>query len=181
MSNFLFCADPRYNHIMHSKISTSQKDKIALLLLKKLEGKRSLTDRIADLLTSYFGTVLFLLANFFFFAFWILANLDMLPRIAQFDRFPFGLLTMIVSLEAIFLSTIVLISQNRESNLAKLRMELDLIVTLEAEEEINRILKMLDEIHDHLGLNPRDDAELTEMKKNIDINHLRELLMRKHG
>jgi hypothetical protein len=39
---------------------------------------------------------------------------------------------------------------------------------------------MLDEIHDHLGLNPRDDAELTEMKKNIDVNHLRELLMQKH-
>ncbi|OGF62693.1 hypothetical protein A2662_03880 [Candidatus Giovannonibacteria bacterium RIFCSPHIGHO2_01_FULL_45_33] len=165
---------------MHSKINAFQKEKLALVLLEKLESEKSLTDKLADLLTSYFGTILFLAGNFLFFAFWILANTGAVPGLAPFDRFPFGLLTMIVSLEAIFLSTVVLISQNRESTLARLRMELDLIVSIETEEEITRILKMLDEIHDHLGLNPRDDAELTEMKKNIDINKLRELLMKKH-
>ncbi|MDO8523255.1 MAG: DUF1003 domain-containing protein [bacterium] len=165
---------------MHSKIEVFQKEKLSFILLKKLEGKKSLTDKLADLLTSYFGTVLFLIGNFLFFAFWILVNIGMVSGIVPFDQFPFGLLTMIVSLEAIFLSTVVLISQNRESTLARLRMELDLIVSIETEEEITRILKMLDEIHDHLGLNPRDDAELIEMKKNIDINKLRELLMKKH-
>ncbi|MDO8504424.1 MAG: DUF1003 domain-containing protein [Candidatus Liptonbacteria bacterium] len=165
---------------MASKTSESQREKLALLLMKRLEGKRGLTNKIADLLTSSFGTVTFLLGNFLFFAFWILTNVGMVPFFREFDPFPFGLLTMIVSLEAIFLSTIVLISQNREGALTRLRMELDLIVTVDAEEEITRILSMLDEIHDHLGLNPRDDAELTEMKGKIDINHLRELLMNRH-
>ena len=85
---------------------------------------------------------------------------------------------MVVSLEAIFLSVIVLISQNRTSKIADLRQELDFIVTLQAEEEITRILTMLDEVHDHLGLNPKDDKELTEMKRKIDINRLREILRR---
>ncbi|MDP2668576.1 MAG: DUF1003 domain-containing protein [bacterium] len=165
---------------MHPKVGVFQKEKLALVLLEKLESEKSLTDKLADLLTSYFGTILFLAGNFLFFAFWILTNTGAVPGIVPFDRFPFGLLTMIVSLEAIFLSIVVLISQNRESTLARLRMELDLIVSIETEEEITRILKILDEIHDHLGLNPRDDAELTEMKKNIDINKLRDLLMKKH-
>ncbi len=152
--------------------------KLALRLEERLELEKRWSDRVAGFLTSSFGTVSFLLCNVTIFFIWILINIGLIKGITPFDPFPFGLLTMVVSLEAIFLSVIVLISQNRTSKIADLRQELDFIVTLQAEEEITRILTMLDEVHDHLGLNPKDDKELTEMKRKIDINRLREILRR---
>ncbi len=151
---------------------------MVMRLEEKINRNRSWSEKLADALTSSFGTVEFLLVNTVFFILWLLVNLGFLPGVAPFDRFPFGLLTMIVSLEAIFLSVIVLISQNRSSKVASLRQELDFIVNIQAEEEITRILNMLDEIHDHLGLDPHDDKELARMKHKTDINRLRETLMR---
>lgn len=152
--------------------------KLAIRLEERLELEKRWSDRIAGFLTSFFGTVSFLLINVAIFVVWILINMGLIKAITPFDPFPFGLLTMIVSLEAIVLSVIVLISQNQTSKAADLRQELDFIVTLQAEEEITRILTMLDEVHDHLGLNPQDDEELTDMKRKIDLNHLREILRR---
>jgi len=81
-----------------------------------------------------------------------------------FDPYPYQLLTMVVSLEAIFLSTFVLISQNRLSEEADKRSELDLHIGLLTEHELTRVLKMLDEIQDKLGI-PNDDDELQELEK----------------
>lgn len=165
---------------MDPKLASTDKERLAIRLMQKLDGDKKLTDKIADKLTTSFGKVTFLAGNFLFFFLWIYANTHGIAGLPVFDPYPFGLLTMLVSLEAIFLSTVVLISQNRESTLARMRMELDLIITIEAEEETTRILKMLDEIHDHLGLDPHDDAELTEMKEEVDISRLRTLLLSKH-
>ena len=134
-------------------------------------------DKIADLLTHSFGTVNFLILNSLFFFAWILINTGNTP-FAIFDPYPFGLLTMIVSLEAIFLSVIVLITQNRASTIADLRGEVDFEINLESESEITRILNMLDEIHDHLGLQAKDDAELKNMKKKINIENIRDNILK---
>ena len=108
---------------------------------------------------------------------WILINSGFIPNFQVFDPYPYGLLTTAVSLEAIFLSIIVLISQNRASEIDELREELDLQINIKAESEITRILNMLDEIHDHLGLPPVDDAELKLMKKKTNINDIRNELL----
>ncbi len=137
-------------------------------------------DRAADYVTQAFGTVSFLIANAIFFAVWIIWNSNIFPGLHVFDPFPFGFLTMIVSLEAIFLSIIVLISQNRAGEVSDLRQKLDFEVNIRAEEEITRIIKMLDEIHDHLGLDPHDDEELKNMKQSIDIQKLGEEILKKN-
>lgn len=138
----------------------------------QMDQKRSLTDRWADHITAAFGSTWFFVANFLCFSLWILINLEILPIVAPFDPYPFGFLTMMVSLEAIFLSIFVLISQNRASKVADLREEIDLQVNVKAEHEITRILCMVDEIHDHLGLEPKDDAELKKMKKRTNLSAL---------
>src|SRR4051812_26070860 len=76
----------------------------------KADAKRTLSDKFADKLTSKFGTVLFLCLNALWFFIWIVINTNLIPGVKAFDPFPFGLLTMVVSLEAIFLAIIVLIS-----------------------------------------------------------------------
>lgn len=141
-------------------------------LKAKMDRNRSLTNRMADFFTRAFGSTWFLFLNFIWFALWILINTGLLPILPEFDPFPFGLLTMMVSLEAIFLSIFVLISQNRASRVAELREEVDLQINVKAEHEITRILCMVDEIHDHLGLNPEDDAELRKMKKRTNMDAL---------
>jgi uncharacterized membrane protein len=137
----------------------------------RINVNRSFMDKVADYLTASFGTLSFLLINALFFVAWIVVNLGW-TSVPAFDAFPFGLLTMAVSLEAIFLAIIVLISQNRQSRVADIRQQVDLEINVRAEEETTRILNMLDEIHDHLGLAPQDDQELVEMKKNLDVRKL---------
>jgi uncharacterized membrane protein len=82
-------------------------------------------DRIADSLTAFSGSVSFVYVHIGWFVLWLLINLGVFGAALEFDPFPFGLLTLIVSLEAIFLSTFVLISQNRQTARADVRSELD--------------------------------------------------------
>lgn len=137
-----------------------------------LKQNQSWADNVADFLTLSFGTTAFLSLNALFFLGWILINAGVVPGVRIFDPFPYGLLTMAVSLEAIFLSIIVLISQNRASRIADLREELDLKINIQAENEITKVLNILDEIHDHLGLAPEDDEELIAMKQKTNIADL---------
>ncbi len=89
---------------------------------------RALTDaqdRVADGITAFAGSMKFVYIHTVWFGVWILLNVGLVGAALTFDRFPFGLLTMIVSLEAIFLSTFVMISQNRQAERADVRSELD--------------------------------------------------------
>ena len=138
----------------------------------RMKIRDSAGGKFADAMTRWFGTVWFLVVNAIVFLVWILVNTGIWPIIPVFDEFPFILLTMFVSLEAIFLTVIVLISQNRAGRIADMREDLDFEINVRSEEEITRIINMLDEIHDHLGLDSRDDEELTSMKKKTDITKL---------
>lgn len=108
-----------------------------------MDAKRSSSAKFADWMTSRFGTVWFLLFNGAVFGAWLLINSGQLPVVPVFDEPPFVLLTTIVSLEAIFLAIIVLISENRAARVADIREEIDLQVNLIAEEEITKILELL--------------------------------------
>ncbi|HXI89776.1 MAG TPA: DUF1003 domain-containing protein [Blastocatellia bacterium] len=132
----------------------------------KEERKKSLQDRIADVLTIFSGSMAFVYVHTVWFGLWIAFNLGWFRR-APFDPFPFSLLTLIVSLEAIFLSTFVLISQNRAGSIADKRADLDLQINLLAEHEITHLLKMVDAIAVHLGIDAKTGKEIEDLKKDI--------------
>lgn len=134
--------------------------------------KRPFIVKIADSLTSFFGSLTFLGFNAFIFTIWLLINTGTIPIIPIFDPFPFILLTMIVSLEAIFLTVIVLLSQNRQGLVNSLREELDLQVNLLSERELTKTLSLLSDIHRHLGIKRDADPELESMLKDIDTSYI---------
>ncbi len=127
---------------------------------------RTRQERIADGITGFSGRLSFLYLHAVWFAVWIAVNLGFFG-LKPFDPFPFGLLTMIVSLEAIFLATFVLISQNRSSAEADHRADLDLQINLLSEHEITRVIRMLDAIQDRLGIENDSDAELVQLERNV--------------
>lgn len=143
---------------------------------KSFEAKslhsRSLLTQIADDLTNICGSVSFLVFHIFFFYSWITANLGWyIPYIPVFDPYPFGFLTMVVSLEAIFLAIFILVSQNRSSYVSTIREEVHLRVNLIAEEEITKILHVLAEMRAKMGIRDRDPV-LQEMLERTDTNYI---------
>jgi uncharacterized membrane protein len=109
---------------------------------------RSHQERTADRITGYSGSMGFVYLHIIWFSVWIILNIGLinLRPLTEFDPFPFGLLTMIVSLEAIFLSTFVLITQNRQAKTSERRSELDLQINLLAEQKTAKILELLDHL-----------------------------------
>jgi uncharacterized membrane protein len=123
--------------------------------------KRS-QDRLADKLTQFSGNMWFVYLHAVWFAWWVADNQRWIPGIT-FDPFPFGLLTLIVSLEAIFLSTFVLISQNRAAAIADMRADIDLQIDLLAEYEITQLLRLVAAIGQKLDVVGCDTPELSEL------------------
>lgn len=139
----------------------------------KAMKKRPLAVRIADRLTSSFGSMSFLLGNVAFFATWIAINQGYFrPAIEPFDPFPYILLTMVVSLEAIMLTVIVLMSQNRQGYISSVRDELILQTNLIAERELTKVLQMISDLVKHGGLKQPPDPELEAMLKTTDISYI---------
>lgn len=152
---------PRLTHAIERYVRT------IIHMRMKAASARSAEDRAADSITSFSGRMLFVYLNFAFFAAWFLLN-SRLFGLRPFDPFPYGLLTMIVSLEAIFLSTFVLISQNRMSQEDEHRADLDLHIDLLTEYELTRVIQMLDAVHQKLGIQQGHDEDLTELEMETD-------------
>jgi uncharacterized membrane protein len=124
---------------------------------------RTLQAHLADAITSFSGRMLFIYLHIVWFGGWIVANAGWW-QLPPFDPFPYGLLTMIVSLEAIFLSTFVLISQNRLSDEAERRADLHLHIGLLTEHEVTRVLQMLDAMQQHMGIVNDTASELAQLE-----------------
>jgi len=152
--------DPHLADIIEQNIRT------IVDLRKSADHHRTREERLADAVTDFSGRMYFVYFHIIWFGIWILINLGYFG-IKPFDPFPFGLLTMIVSLEAIFLATFVLISQNRISAEADRRADLDLQIGLLAEHELTRALKMLDAIQDKMGIENDADTELLDLEKEV--------------
>lgn len=135
---------------------------IVSLRLKQSQ-QRGLQDRLADTVTAFAGSMPFVYIHLAWFIAWVAVNTGRLGLTA-FDPFPYGLLTMAVSLEAIFLSALVMITQNRQSDEAERRADLHLQVGLLAEHELTRVIKMLDAIQKRLGVEPGEDNELEDLE-----------------
>ena len=109
------------------------------------ESKVTTLERITDAIAEFSGSLSFLVLHALWFGFWIAVN--SIPGLPAFDPFPFGLLTMCVSLEAIFLSVIVLLSQNRQSSKDRIRADVDYEVNLKSELEISHLHEKVDHLH----------------------------------
>lgn len=142
---------------------------------KSLRHRTSLV-KFADNLTSWTGTPTFLLLNTYGFIVWIIINVKLIPGVIPFDPFPFGLLTMIVSLEAIFLSIFVLISQNRSAYINTIRDEVHLQINMQSEREITKILQVLSDVREKMGIH-KADPELTQMLEKTDADYIEQRIV----
>jgi len=135
--------------------------------------ERGVFDRMSDAIAHFSGSITFLILHAIWFVVWLLLNTG---GRGAFDPYPFSLLTLTVSLEAIFLSTFVLISQNRAARLAERREHLDLQINLLAESEMTKVLILLRAITRHLHVPGADDAETRELAQRTDVKAVIEAL-----
>ena len=134
---------------MLRKVDRLLQTRVSRNVNEEIEEKLSVLQRVSDWVAWFSGSMMFLIIHGLWFLFWIAVNT--IPAAAnQFDPFPFGLLTMIVSLEAIFLSTIVLISQNRQVEKDKIRSDIEYDVNIKAELEVQHLHEKVDHIHEQM-------------------------------
>jgi len=137
---------------------------------------RSAGERFGDIVVSQSGRFWFIALHAAWFGSWILFNSHLIPKFRTFDAFPFPLLTTVVSLESIFLSLFILMSQNRSSRQADQRAHLDLQINLLAEHESTKMLELLQSLCEREGLDVARDAEVKElMSRTKPTDILREL------
>ncbi|HUQ81111.1 MAG TPA: DUF1003 domain-containing protein [Gemmatimonadaceae bacterium] len=139
-------------------------------------AQRSLIEVIAARLTRIAASTPFLVLHVLWFVAWMTINMGYVG-ITPFDPFPFGLLTMVVSLEAIFLSIFVLMAQSRESAVEELREEVSLQVVLRMEEEVTKTLQLVAGLYARLGHTVGVDDELREMLGPLDPDKIEKELI----
>jgi uncharacterized membrane protein len=162
----------RGRNTMHrgaTKVSTVIDDNLEALIEKQRQeqSELSLQTRIAGAITRFAGSMAFVYLHLFMFGTWILVNLNMVPFVKAFDP-SLVMLAMIASVEAIFVSTFVLISQNRMAGESEKRAELALQISLLNEHETTRIISMLSAIAEHLGISTDlQSEEIEELKQDV--------------
>jgi uncharacterized membrane protein len=127
--------------------------------------KRNLGERIAEPVAQFCGRMSFIWLHAFFFAAWIAWNA--MPDLPHFDPYPFTFLTLCVSLEAIFLSAFILISQNQEMRLTERRNLLELQLELLCEQENTKMLKLIHAMAQKLGVSEEDDPEMAALLEAV--------------
>jgi uncharacterized membrane protein len=148
------------NHVLY--------ENIALLrdVRKRYERERSRQQRLADAITAFAGSMRSVYLHGLLFGSWLLLNSGLLSEALVFDPYPFVMLAMFASVEAIFLSTFVLMSQNRQAELSTRRDELELQINLLAEHEVTQLITLVDDIAQHLGV-PRRISETEPLKEKV--------------
>jgi uncharacterized membrane protein len=144
------------------------------------ERKASLQDRIAQAITRFTGSMVFVYVHLVLVGGWVAVNLGLIPGIPVFDP-TFVILATFASVEAIFLSTFVLISQNRASMEADRRAELDLQTNLLSEHEITRLLTLTRAIAEHLGIGEANDPSLKELERHVAPEKVLDRLTEEEG
>ena len=129
------------------------------------EGQRSGQQRVADAITRFTGSLLFVYIHLAFFGAWIVANLPGVP-LPKFDP-SFVMLAMWASVEAIFLSTFVLISQNRMAARAEQRADLSLQISLLSEHEVTRLITLVKAMAERQGVEAARHEELPELERDV--------------
>jgi uncharacterized membrane protein len=133
---------------------------------RREEREASAEERVAEAITRFTGSMRFVYLHLALYGFWIVANLGWVPGVPAWDP-SFVVLAMVASVEAIFLSTFVLISQNRMAAAADKRADLDLQVSLLAEHEVTKLATLVAGIADRLGVRTEADPELGEITRDV--------------
>jgi uncharacterized membrane protein len=140
-------------------------------VVRKLEEaaneQRSISDRVARLIARFCGSMTFVWVHVLGFGGWIVLNLA--PGVKHIDPFPFTFLTFMVSLEAIFLSTFILISQNQDTKISERRNHLDLQINLLSEQENTKMLMMLQAIAEKVGADLEPDEDVTVLAQETEL------------
>jgi uncharacterized membrane protein len=142
-------------------------------LLRRRDAERAATsrqDKIADAISAFAGSMKFVYLHLAIYGAWIVVNLGWLP-VPKFDP-SFVVLAMVASVEAIFISTFVMISQNRMGKVAEERADLDLQISLLAEHEITRLVTLVTDIGERMALPSARDPELRELAKDVEPEHV---------
>jgi uncharacterized membrane protein len=164
------------------KVASSVRSNIETVarLEEGMQSQRTRIERFGDAVADFAGSMGFILAHAAAFILWIVVNSGKIPGLPVFDPYPYVFLTMIVSMEAVLVSTFVLMKQNRMSRRADRREHLDLQVNLLAEKEITKMLQLQKKICDHLGIPQiQDDGEVQELSQDTAVDHLAEELRNK--
>ena len=130
------------------------------------EAEASWGEKLAARITAFSGSLSFVFLHLALVAAWVAVNLGWVPGAPRFDP-TFVILATVASVEAIFLSTFVLISQNRIAAIADKRADLDLQINLLAEYEITQLVKLTTAMADHLGLDKARDPQLTQISQEV--------------
>ena len=162
-------------HLHHAKTGSDYRDaetgsdvtRQNVQAMRELEeaakARRTGADRAAAAIARFCGSMPFVWIHVALFAGWIAYNA--LPWFKPFDPYPFTFLTLVVSLEAIFLSTFILISQNYDMRIAERRNQLDLQINLLAEQENTKALQMLERIARKVGAHVGDDPQVRALEE----------------
>jgi uncharacterized membrane protein len=139
-------------------------------LIRQLEEsakrERSRSDLVAEAIANFCGSMTFVWVHIVWFGAWIVLNAA--PGIPHLDPFPFTFLTLVVSLEAIFLSTFILISQNHDTKISERRNHLDLQINLLSEQENTKMIGMLQAIAKKVGAEVSEDSHLQALSEDTE-------------
>jgi uncharacterized membrane protein len=153
----------------HAEVTTRVVERNIEALLanrKREEAALSWQERLASKIAEFAGSMMFVWLHLTVFASWVVVNLGLVPGVVPFDP-TFVVLAMIASVEAIFLSTFILITQNRMQAQSDRRADLNLQVSLLSEHEVTRLIKMVAEIGDRMDLATARAPELSELKNDV--------------
>ena len=142
---------------------TRQNVKAIRALEEAAMARRTRADRAAAVIARFCGSMTFVWIHVALFAAWV--GYNALPWFTPFDPYPFTFLTLVVSLEAIFLSTFILISQNYDMRVAERRNQLDLQINLLAEQENTKALQILERIARKVGAHVTDDPQIRALEE----------------
>lgn len=135
--------------------------------------QRTPGERVSDTIVRISGTLTTVIVHLVIIGLWVIINRGWVPGIPIFDPFPFGIITLIVSSEGVFLALFILVSQNRMTRQADRRAHLDLQISLLAEQELTMILRQQQRLCRHLGLEAEDSqAELDQLARTTDLEKL---------
>jgi uncharacterized membrane protein len=161
------CAQPQPQRPTPPELAQVVERNIESLLARRHaeERERGTDERIAHTISSFAGSMPFVYLHLALFGIWIAINLGLTP-VRPFDP-SFVILAMVASVEAIFISTFVLITQNRMAAMADKRADLDLQISLLAEHEITRLVELLTEVAERLGVESARNPELAELSRDV--------------
>ncbi|HEX8268120.1 MAG TPA: DUF1003 domain-containing protein [Pyrinomonadaceae bacterium] len=163
--------------IFHTSIADADPMAYNVEAIAKMEREalheRSFGERVSDAITGFIGSMAFVVFHILLFISWGIINLNFVPGIPAFDPFPFGILTLIVSAEGVFITIFILIGQNRMSRQSDRRAHLDLQISILAEQEMTMMLRMQQKLCEHFGVDVEAiETEAEQLMSETDVKHL---------